>query len=140
MTETPCVDHGRVGFGGGYGTCTYEGQRVLMHRAVFHQWFGFWPPVVQHECDNRRCVNPDHLRAGTWDSNNKDRAAKGRSAKFRKDLRVLCADAVRAIRSRYAGRGRRCPINGVSALAKEFGVDTNVIYQVAERRTYIEIE
>jgi HNH endonuclease len=39
------------------------------------------PPVVMHLCDNPRCVNPAHLKAGTLDANNKDCAAKGRTAK-----------------------------------------------------------
>lgn len=40
---------------------------------------------VLHKCDNRKCVNPDHLFLGNKDINNKDRASKGRSKSFNSD-------------------------------------------------------
>lgn len=100
---------------------------------------GYYPPVVMHRCDNPRCIEVTHLEAGDWDSNNKDRAAKGRSAKLRMDRRTLTDDQVREIRSRYPGRGVRDNVNGVTALAREFGVDSNVIYQITDGRTYTNV-
>ena len=35
---------------------------------------------VLHKCDNRKCVNPDHLTLGTQRDNNNDRDKKGRQA------------------------------------------------------------
>jgi hypothetical protein len=34
--------------------------------------------VVMHSCDNRACINPDHLVLGTQQSNCQDKLAKGR--------------------------------------------------------------
>jgi hypothetical protein len=35
---------------------------------------------ILHHCDNPRCVNPNHLFAGTKGDNNRDRHSKGRDA------------------------------------------------------------
>ena len=54
---------------------------------------------VLHSCDNPNCVNPAHLRAGDRTENNKERVAKGRSA--RPPTQVLSEDQVIEIRSKY---------------------------------------
>lgn len=48
---------------------------------VFLDTHGYLPEVVMHTCDNPRCINPAHLKAGTTQDNVNDRVAKGRSAK-----------------------------------------------------------
>lgn len=135
--DTPCLDHGQAGHNEGYTyRRTKEHGRVLLHRLVFFEHNAYWPEVVMHRCDNPRCIEPTHLLGGTRDLNNKDRAAKGRSAKTRADRRKLTLDDARRIRERYSPT--RCNVNGVMALAREYAVDTKAIYQIIKGQTYCE--
>ena len=128
-----CIDHGRAGGPQGYAHTregAAPGQKMLMHRKAFFDDTGYLPPVVMHTCDNPRCINPEHLVAGDWDSNNKDRAAKGRSAKVRVDLRKLDYLKATTIRSQLAAG---VPI---TTLAKEYNVDYKSITNIRDNKTY----
>ncbi len=65
----------------GYGQIMLSpGQRkTKAHRAA---WEAYRGPIgdlyVLHQCDNRSCVNPDHLFLGTRSDNMLDMYAKGR--------------------------------------------------------------
>lgn len=137
-----CLDHGLKGNAQGYANvwCRETGKKEKAHRLAFFRANGFWPVVVIHTCDNPRCVNPAHLVAGDWATNNRDRASKGRSAKVRHDLRRLNDEQAAEIRRRFALRERRDPVNGVCALAKEFSVDTGTIYNIAYGRSHFHKE
>ena len=112
------------------GTC-------MLHRVVFYRKAGYLPPVVMHTCDNHRCINPEHLVAGDWDSNNKDRASKGRSAKRNDAKRKITDEQAAAIRLRYNPvRSCKPNPNGPAALAREFGVDIGVIYNIIKGRSH----
>lgn len=72
------------GYGRVYLTGT-DGKRAafLAHRISYVISYGGIPAglCILHRCDNPSCVRPDHLFSGTLDDNNKDCAAKGRTAK-----------------------------------------------------------
>lgn len=64
----------------GYGCSKIEGHVILSHRVSWILSNGDIENdlCILHRCDNRKCVNPDHLFIGTKGDNNRDRENKGR--------------------------------------------------------------
>lgn len=56
----------------------------LIHREVYIVVNGEIPidMLICHTCDNRKCINPNHLWAGTAIDNQKDKINKNRQAKL----------------------------------------------------------
>lgn len=56
----------------GYGVIYFEGKLRLAHRMAFYLAHGRWPAeglVTDHVCENKACVNPEHLRELTNSQN-----------------------------------------------------------------------
>lgn len=58
----------------GYGKITIKNRQISAHRLSMRITTGYFSPyMILHKCNNRRCVNPNHLYEGTAAQNAKDR-------------------------------------------------------------------
>jgi hypothetical protein len=66
----------------GYGKLVFKGLDMSAHRASYILFKGKIPKgkYICHSCDNKKCVNPDHLWVGTQKENMQDMIKKGRKA------------------------------------------------------------
>lgn len=81
-TDTGCLEWLGAINKDGYAAVSVGGLFTgqLLHREVVRLITGEVPPVVMHICDNRKCINPEHLKAGTVQSNVADMDTKERRA------------------------------------------------------------
>lgn len=87
--------------------------------------------LVCHKCDNRKCVNPDHLFLGTDQDNANDKMAKGRTYKGVEHWKVKL-DPVKAYEIRWldASGWRR------KDLAAAYGVSGSAIDGILSRKNW----
>jgi hypothetical protein len=116
----------------GYGSMGIPRTRKVMnvHRLAWIVTNGDVPAglYICHRCDNRKCLNPDHLFLGTAADNMRDSRQKGRQScgAANYNAKLLESD-VREIRaSRESQR----------ALARRFGVSPSAIQAIKERRSW----
>lgn len=83
----------------GYGKFWFNGMQIAAHRMAYLLYCGEIPDEawVLHHCDNRKCVNPEHLYIGDAAQNSQDRSKRLRYA-----CRKLSAEDVNNIRDSYA--------------------------------------
>lgn len=123
----------------GYGTVKKSGKMYLAHRAIYCQHNGVSLDSVKdlevrHACDNRGCINPEHLSIGTHVENMRDMVDRGRNpCGERNGSAKLTAAQVSEIRAIYAsgiGEMKFAP------LAKKYGVANNTIRSIVQNTTW----
>lgn len=93
--RTPCKDHGKKGLPKlAYALVRHNGSVEYMHRVAYAHAKGLSMAAlvgqqVCHECDNPRCVNPEHLFLSNNAGNMRDKALKGRAPSKLTDEQVL---------------------------------------------------
>lgn len=141
--NTPCIEWDKGVSGSGYGYLEYEGRYVGAHRLAYAKAHGLRllhikGRIVRHRCDNKTCVNPDHLLIGTYADNTQDMMERGRN-------RYVLPPARRGSAIPWAKLSEECVLKikgrlhagaGVVSLAKEFGVSHSLISKIKSGRVW----
>lgn len=124
----------------GYVKVSYHGRPSWAHRVVYELANAESPGSldVMHKCDNRRCINPNHLELGTRADNMMDCLIKDRwhteaRMKAPRSARKLAPSHVMAIRTKDR--------NGESSksIAKEFGIDCTMVRMILNLKMWADL-
>jgi len=110
---TNCWEYTGNSFVGGYGWLRCYKRRWLAHRLSYIINIGEIPKEKEllHICDNRKCINPKHLKVGTRKENIRDMIEKGRMNKER-------------VKSYYEYKGKK---QGLKSWAKEYNINRDTL-------------
>jgi len=114
----------------GYGQIVVCGTLHSTHRVSYIIHHGRIPHKLHilHSCDNRACIRPEHLRAGTDEENRLEKISKRRhSFGENHNHAILNEKQVLEIRNKFK--------EGISKtfLSKEYGVHSNTIHAIINR-------
>lgn len=125
---------GKRGAGNRYGSVRFGKITGYAHRFSWLFSFGEIPDkkYVLHSCDNKMCINPNHLFLGTHEDNMKDKAKKGR---FGEHIRKLKKEDVLEIRKMWESGDFF-----QHEIATKFSVTEVHIYNIINRRSWKKVD
>ena len=120
----------------GYGSVRFQGKRLKAHRAAWIACYGDIPNgiLVLHKCDNKCCINPEHLWLGSQKDNMRDMIQKGRKVVHSGEDHwgaKLTEDDVRYIRDQVSNGAKK-----QSQLADEFGMRLQSINDIVRGKIW----
>lgn len=122
-----CIESKYASNSSGYAVKEINNKTYYHHRLVANAPKGTF---VLHTCDNKRCVNPEHLKIGTPAENSADMVSKGRQTKGEDShLATLTEAVVKDIRSVQGELSSR-------EAAAIFGCSKTNILDIWNRRTW----
>ncbi len=119
----------------GWPTVTYNGRKMLASRYLCTQIYGVPAEGMEaaHSCGKGHlgCVNPNHLRWATHVENEADKVLHGTRIQGSKHVKAkLTEQEVISIRNRVVNG------EGITALAREYGVSHSLISCIVSRKKW----
>jgi hypothetical protein len=120
----------------GYGVARYRSKSKNAHRLSYELLNGV--SVIDgidvcHKCDNRACVNPDHLFLGTRKENMQDCARKGR---IKPPLPLMGDESPNSKLNASQVISIRSDKRSQRQIAKAYGVNRGTIAAILHRKTW----
>ena len=121
---------------GGYGTVKHHQRQWMAHRLAWRCFQGPIPDalVVCHRCDNRRCVNPEHLFLGTALDNMRDMIAKGRKRAAKGEQSGVAKLTERQVLE------IRQDLRPQHVIAKELGISQSLVSMIHDGKGWKHVE
>ncbi len=116
----------------GYGRMELGGKQMYAHRAswAIHQREVPEGKILCHHCDNRRCVNPEHMYVGTAQDNSNDAVERDRLERgAHRYNSKLTAENVAEIRTLFS-------VKSDIEIARQFGVHDATIYNIRKGKRW----
>jgi hypothetical protein len=131
--ETGCWEWKKPNLYHGYGEIRIKGKTIKAHQFSYQHYNG---PLVEgliicHNCFNKKCVRPDHLRQDTLSSNSLDNVLENKQGK-----QILTIENVIEIK-----KSLQFPYRGIQRdLAKKYNVLNQTINEIKMGRNWSHIE
>ena len=143
VTASGCWEYRGPKFANGYGQVKIDGIPTLLHRVSYEHNVGPIPEglVIRHTCDNKPCMNPEHLETGTIQDNVQDRTDRNRTARGNQGRGLFTDDEALRIRLELSSYPERISRGqAMSRFALEFGASKSSVQKLWLRHTYMHVE